>query len=113
MIRSGIETTLRAVLYSGCFSKRVLCSSVETSSVVCLVSLVWGRRSIRRGRGHTFIGLLELGLGGKVGHGCFVRVSRVEEMVCVRSIGEREGQRLDANVEGRSWSLGSGSFLSA
>jgi len=32
MIRSGMETTLRAVLYSGCCSKRVEFSRVEASS---------------------------------------------------------------------------------
>ena len=32
MMRSGMETTLRAILYSGWASKRVLCSRVEASS---------------------------------------------------------------------------------
>lgn len=36
MMRSGIETILRAVLYSGWESKRVLCSRVETSSGVAI-----------------------------------------------------------------------------
>jgi hypothetical protein len=32
MMRSGMETTLRALRYSGCFSKRELFSRVEASS---------------------------------------------------------------------------------
>ena len=35
MMRSGMETIFRAVLYSGFFSKRELCSRVETSSGHC------------------------------------------------------------------------------
>jgi len=40
MIRSGTETIFRAVLYSGCASKRVLFSRVEASSVYSLLVLV-------------------------------------------------------------------------
>ena len=69
MTRSGIETILRAVLYSGFFSKREECSRVETSS---------GREKIRDWEGdkegmefrvmHTFICLLEFGLRWEVRH---------------------------------------------
>jgi hypothetical protein len=70
---------LRAVLYSGFCSKREEFSRVETSSVgkkmldgchyVDSIRM-YGYGGVDNGR--TFVGLLELGLGGKVRHVCVV-----------------------------------------
>lgn len=73
MIRSGIEATLSAVRYSGCcwnkeLFSRVLASSDQDKSVHSGYSLMTCAR--RR----TVVSLLELGLGGDVGHFGVVRV---------------------------------------
>jgi hypothetical protein len=80
MTRSGMETIFRAVLYSGFFSKRELCSSVETSSVYGVVSWDFGELGGKEGYfggdgewengRQTFVSLLELGLRWEVGHDC-------------------------------------------
>ena len=72
MTRSGMETICRAVRYSGCFSKREEFSRVEASSGGGgqLIGAIWVRFNIiEAGAGElTLVGLLELGLRGKVRH---------------------------------------------
>lgn len=60
MTRSGTAATLRAVLYSGFFSKREEFSRVETSSVNKLLEV--GKLKVCLMYMITFVGLLELWL---------------------------------------------------
>lgn len=65
MTRSGIEATLRALRYSGCFWKRAEFSRVEASSV-SVRNMSWMNTCWLSS---TFVGLLELRLRGQVRHG--------------------------------------------
>lgn len=66
MTLSGMETILRAVRYSGFFSKRVEFSRVEASSEEIFVSRLLTCEGAQEGQ--TIVSLLELRLRWKVRH---------------------------------------------